>query len=62
MRTLRIVLWTLVALAAIAAGALYWRQQADRQPQQTEIGFGGPFTLVDSAGKPFPSSRLAGPA
>jgi protein SCO1/2 len=60
MRTLRIVLWTLVALAAIAAGALYWRQQAGREPQQTEIGFGGPFTLVDSAGKPFPSSRLAG--
>ncbi len=60
MRTLRIVLWTLVALAAIAAGALYWRQASGRQPQQTQLSFGGPFTLVDSAGKPFPSSRLAG--
>jgi len=60
MRTLRIVLWTLVALAAVAAGALYWRQATGRQAQETQLSFGGPFTLVDSAGKPFPSSRLAG--
>jgi protein SCO1/2 len=59
MRTLRIVLWTLVALAAVAAGALYWRQATGRQAQETQLSFGGPFTLVDSAGKPFPSSRLA---
>ncbi len=60
MKALRIVLWTLVALAAIAAGALYWRQATGTQAQETELSFGGPFTLVDSAGKPFPSSRLAG--
>jgi protein SCO1/2 len=60
MRMLRIVLWALVALAAIAAGALYWRQATGRQPQQTQLSFGGPFTLVDSVGKPFPSSRLGG--
>jgi protein SCO1/2 len=60
MRTLRIVLWTLVALAAVAAGALYLRQATGRQAQETQLSFGGPFTLVDSAGKPFPSSRLAG--
>jgi len=60
MRTLRIVLWALVALAAIAAGALYWRQAAGPQAQETQLSFGGPFTLVDSAGKPFSSSRLAG--
>ena len=60
MKTLRIVLWTLVALAAIAAGALYWRHATGSQAQETQLSFGGPFTLVDSAGKPFPSSRLAG--
>lgn len=60
MKTLRIVLWALVALAAIAAGALYWQQASGRQGQETQLSFGGPFTLVDSAGKPFSSSRLAG--
>lgn len=60
MKMLRIVLWTLVALAAIAAGALYWRQASGQQAEKTQLSFGGPFTLVDSAGKPFPSSRLAG--
>ena len=60
MKTLRIALWTLVALAAIAAGALYWRQATGTQAQETQLSFGGPFTLVDSAGKPFASSRLAG--
>ena len=60
MKALRIVLWTLVVLAAIAAGALYWRQATGTQAQETQLSFGGPFTLVDSAGKPFASSRLAG--
>jgi protein SCO1/2 len=60
MRALRIVLWALVALAAIAAGALYWRQAGGGQSVQTQVGFGGPFTLVDSEGRPFASSRLAG--
>ena len=60
MRALRIVLWALVALAVIAAGALYWRQARGGQSVQTQIGFGGPFTLVDSGGRPFASSRLAG--
>lgn len=60
MRMLRNVLWALVALAAIAAGALYWRQEADRQPQEARPSFGGPFTLVDSAGKPFSNSQLTG--
>ena len=60
MKALRIVLWTLVALAAIAAGALYWRQAGGPKPEQTQISFGGPFTLVDSEGQPFSSSKLAG--
>ena len=62
MRALRIILWLLVAAAAIGAGALYWRQSArqDPQAQATNVRFGGPFTLVDSKGQPFASSRLAG--
>jgi protein SCO1/2 len=60
MRALRIVLWALVALGAIAAGALYWRQAGGRQSVQTQIGFGGPFTLIDSEGRRFASSQLAG--
>lgn len=60
MRTLRIVLWVLVAMAAVAAGALYWREASSRQPQPTQVSFGGPFTLVDSKGQTFQSSRLAG--
>ena len=60
MRRLRIILWVLVAVAAVAAGALYWRAAGGGQPQPTQVSFGGPFTLVDSKGQPFSSSRLAG--
>ena len=62
MRTLRIVLWLLVAAAAIAAGALYWRQTTASETAEAPapVRFGGPFTLVDSQGQPFASSKLAG--
>lgn len=60
MKKLRVALWALVALAAIAAGALYWRHAGSRQPEQAQVNFGGPFTLVDSGGTPFASSHLAG--
>ena len=63
MKPLRIVLWVLVAAAAIAAAALYLRQpQGLPAPRSTAsaVSFGGPFTLVDSSGQPFASSRLAG--
>ena len=62
MRRLRVILWALVALAAIGAGLLAWRQTATQPPQQasTQVSFGGPFTLVDNKGQPFASSRLAG--
>ena len=62
MKTLRIVLWLLVGLAAIGAAILYWRQPPARQAeaQQLQVRFGGPFTLIDAKGQPFTSSRLAG--
>lgn len=62
MKAFRIVIWALVAIAAVAAGALLWHQSRPRQPEAaaTNISFGGPFTLVDSEGKPFASSKLAG--
>ena len=61
MKTLRIVLWVLVAAAAVASGALYLRQSApETTSTATQISFGGPFTLVDSKGQPFASSKLAG--
>jgi protein SCO1 len=62
MKTLRIVLWVIVAAAAIALAALYWRHSQPAQPQSTPTAFrlGGPFTLTDSNGQAFASSRLAG--
>jgi protein SCO1/2 len=62
MKSLRIVLWALVAIAAVAGGLLYWRHSASRPPQQSaaNFSFGGPFTLVDSQGQPFASSQLSG--
>ena len=62
MKALRIILWALVAIAAVGAGLLYWWRPVTEQPQQssTQVSFGGPFTLVDSQGRPFASSRLAG--
>ena len=59
MKKLRIILWVLVAAAALAAGALYLRQPS-RPPEQQQVSLGGPFTLVDSKGQPFASSKLAG--
>ena len=60
MRTLRILLWVAVAAAVIAFGALYWLQRPQPQSQAIQVDFGGPFTLIDSKGQPFASSKLAG--
>jgi protein SCO1/2 len=58
----RIVIWALVAIAAVAAGALLWHQSKPRPTEAaaTNVSFGGPFTLVDGEGRPFASSKLAG--
>ena len=59
---LRIVLWALVAVAAIGAIVLMWRQSAPDQPPATDFAssVGGPFTLTASDGTPFPSTKLNG--
>ena len=62
MKKVRLALWLLVAVAAAGAALLYWRQPSGNQVRSTptEVSFGGPFTLVDSKGQAFPSSKLAG--
>jgi protein SCO1/2 len=59
---LRIVLWALVAVAAIGAVMLLWNQSAPDKPPATDFAssVGGPFTLTASDGKPFPSTKLNG--
>lgn len=61
MKTIRVILWAAVAIAAIAFAALYFsHERGEQQQTSAQVDFGGPFTLVDSDGRPFPSSRLAG--
>ncbi len=60
MKTMRIILWVMVAAAGLALGALYLRQSPQEQSTPTQVSFGGPFTLVDDKGQPFASSKLAG--
>jgi len=57
---LRIVLWTLVGLAAIG-GILLALQPRTPVSRETALGaVGGPFTLTGSDGKPFSSAKLNG--
>jgi protein SCO1/2 len=62
MRTVRIILWLLVAGVLAAGTALYLRGSSGEPSRQAQTGvtFGGPFTLVDSKGRPFSSSKLSG--
>ena len=61
MRTARILLWALVAAALIAVAYFSLRQRpVEPRSTPTQVSFGGPFTLVDSKGQPFASSKLAG--
>jgi len=64
LRTIRSLLWILVALAIVGTAALWLYPRGPRAPQaQTgpvTASFGGPFTLVGADGKPFSSQRLAG--
>jgi protein SCO1 len=66
LKTVRILLWILVAVAVAGTAALLLIRSAPvhppAAPQTTVVqsSFGGPFTLVGADGKPFSSSRLAG--
>jgi protein SCO1/2 len=57
-----LLLWVLVALALVGAGWLVFRppgSQADPYSLDA-VKVGGPFTLTDAKGQPFPSAKLAG--
>jgi protein SCO1/2 len=65
LRQVRLLLWGLVALAAIGSAALFLIPREQTQAPQATTGpvkasFGGPFTLVGGDGKPFSSQALAG--
>ena len=62
MRNVRLLLWALVAVAAVVFAYLAF-QHDEPQPQNqliTSDTFGGPFTLTGSDGKPFSSAKLNG--
>ena len=63
MRRVRIILWVLVAIALAAFALLFFRPAAVQAPRPQPMvmsSIGGPFTLVGSDGKTFPSSKLNG--
>lgn len=64
LRKLRLLLWLLIALALAGTAALLMFRSAPTgvsdDSQEVQSGFGGPFTLVGSDGKPFSSARLLG--
>jgi protein SCO1/2 len=63
LRWVRLLLWVIVAVAALGAAALWLiprEQTASEEPPAAQSSFGGPFTLVGGDGKPFSSEKLAG--
>jgi protein SCO1/2 len=63
LRSFRLILWVVVALAAVALAVLVLRPSAPEPKVQSSLpGFtlGGPFTLTGADGKPFSSTKLAG--
>ncbi|WP_265571255.1 SCO family protein [Sphingomicrobium nitratireducens] len=66
MRRLRLALWALVGLVAAGMAAFIVTSKPPAPRMETRPAddyastIGGPFTLVDSAGEPFSSTRLAG--
>ncbi len=64
MKRVRLLIWVLVALAAAGFAFLLLRPAATplNSAPAVQSSFGGPFTLVGTDGRPFPSSRLNGKA
>jgi protein SCO1/2 len=60
LKSIRILLWLLVALAAVGLAALLIRGPDTPKPSTSSVEIGGPFTLTDSNGLPFSSTKLAG--
>ena len=66
LKLVRILLWLLVAVAALGVAALLFMHRAPVHPPEavsvpaTQASFGGPFTLTGAGGKPFSSANLAG--
>ena len=61
MKRLRIILWVLVGIAAIALGlTLALRREQPQLINADMPAIGGPFTLTGSDGKPFSSTQIAG--
>jgi protein SCO1/2 len=59
-KTVRILLWVLVALAIAAMAVLLLRQPVSEMPQGNSVKLGGPFTLTGTDGATFASTQLAG--
>ena len=60
MKTIRILLWVLVALGVAGMALLLLRQPVSETAQSTSVKLGGPFTLTGADGQTFSSTRLAG--
>lgn len=59
LRTIRIILWILVALA-VAGAAILYVQRSSVTADETKLALGGPFVLTDSESRKFDSRSLEG--
>ena len=65
LKTVRLLLWALVALALLGVAAMLLLRRDDADPPQAAVAtaqsnFGGPFTLTNGEGRRFSSAALAG--
>ena len=60
LRQARTLLWVIVAIALVAAAALFLIPRNPDGATEAGAGLGAPFTLMSADSKPFPSSRLEG--
>ena len=63
LKTVRILLWALVAVALLGVAVLLLRGRSDPASEtiaSTSVKIGGPFTVTGGDGKPFSSTQLSG--